>query len=212
MSEKRFPGWKAFWNDKPANLDGVMLNREASELESDDRQQILEALPCWSNRQILELGAGIGRFTGQLADKAKHLTAVDFSENFVTKNRQTHQQYANITFCCADVMQLSFTTDTFDLVFSNWLLMYLNDRDVQLLLERIDEWLMPGGYLFIRESCVTGSRGQVPSPDNPAHYRLPNQYEAWLEAHFQIKNRGNVAVYQSHYNNPYQIYWIAQKA
>ncbi len=46
-----------------------------------------------------------------------------------------------ITYCSVDV------------IFSNWLFMYLDDEDVRALLKKILSWLREDGYLFFRESC-----------------------------------------------------------
>ena len=40
-----------------------------------------------------------------------------------------------------------------DLVFSNWLLMYLTDAEVRDLFTRQLSWLREGGHVFFRESC-----------------------------------------------------------
>lgn len=42
---------------------------------------------------------------------------------------------------------------SFDLIFSNWLLMYLSDAELCSLTEKMLSWLRPSGYLFFRESC-----------------------------------------------------------
>lgn len=42
---------------------------------------------------------------------------------------------------------------SYDLVFSNWLLMYLEEHEVQELFCKVLKWLRPGGYFFFRESC-----------------------------------------------------------
>ena len=40
--------------------------------------------------KVVELGAGIGRFTGALAATAKSVLAVDFMDNLIAENRKTH--------------------------------------------------------------------------------------------------------------------------
>lgn len=40
-----------------------------------------------------------------------------------------------------------------DFVFSNWLLMYLQDEEVKNLIKETLFWLREDGYLFCRESC-----------------------------------------------------------
>lgn len=110
---------------------------------------------------MLELGAGIGRFTGELAQKAGQLIAMDFIESvikkvttfsamlmwkwimrlrlyyvtefaFVVQNELINGHYKNVKFMCADVTSpdLSISEGSVDLIFSNWLLMYLSDKEV----------------------------------------------------------------------------------
>lgn len=42
-------------------------------------------LPPYEGKSVLELGAGIGRFTGELAQKAGQLIAMDFIDNVIKK-------------------------------------------------------------------------------------------------------------------------------
>lgn len=47
--------------------------------------QVLSLLPTFEGKSVIELGAGIGRFTGELAQKAGQLVAVDFIESAIKK-------------------------------------------------------------------------------------------------------------------------------
>lgn len=42
-------------------------------------------LPAYEGKSVLELGAGIGRFTGELAQKAGQVIALDFIESAIKK-------------------------------------------------------------------------------------------------------------------------------
>ena len=46
---------------------------------------MLSLLPPYEGKSVLELGAGIGRFTGELAQKAGQLVAMDFIEGVIKK-------------------------------------------------------------------------------------------------------------------------------
>ena len=46
---------------------------------------------------------------------------------------------------------------SYDLVFSNWLLMYLEDAELRNLFAKLLCWLRPNGYFFFRESCYHSS-------------------------------------------------------
>jgi len=81
---------------------------------------------------VLELGAGIGRFTGELAKTAGNVLALDFIESAIKKNQSINGHYKNTSFMCADVtsQDLVIQANSIDLIFSNWLLMYLSDEEV----------------------------------------------------------------------------------
>ncbi|XP_052010897.1 uncharacterized protein LOC127663378 isoform X2 [Xyrauchen texanus] len=166
-----------FWKEhsKFATVEEMMLDSNAQELTQHELPEILSMLPCLAGIDMLELGAGIGRYTRHLIGKARHVTAVDFMEKFVEKNRQDNSHRGNAEFIQADVTKLEFPKHSFDLIFSNWLLMYLSDQELRSLAEKMLGWLRPGGYLFFRESCFHQS-GDSKRDFNPTHYRTPAHY------------------------------------
>lgn len=50
-----------------------------------DCLQVLSLLPSYEGKSVLELGAGIGRFTGDLAQSAGQLIALDFIDSVIKK-------------------------------------------------------------------------------------------------------------------------------
>lgn len=131
---------------------------------------MLSLLPPYEGKTVLEFGAGIGRFTGELAKKAGHVIALDFIDSVIKKvihllyldnkfliterkicyqclelvlfflsisylqNEEVNGHFENVKFMCADVTSpnLAFSEDSVDMMFSNWLLMYLSDKEVIL--------------------------------------------------------------------------------
>jgi phosphoethanolamine N-methyltransferase len=169
----------------------------------------------------LELGAGIGRFTGLLADRgARSIVAVDFMQKFVDKNRELNGHRANCSFLQADVTQLELPARSYDMIFSNWLLMYLSEEEVFNLFKNLLLWLRPGGYFFFRESCFhqSGNKGRK---QNPTQYRHPNVYSSILEAvsideptgcyAFDIILSKSVQTYVQLKSNRNQICWLLHK-
>lgn len=49
--------------------------------------QILSLLPPIDGKHVIELGAGIGRFTAEIAKTAGHVLAMDFMQNLIEKVR-----------------------------------------------------------------------------------------------------------------------------
>ncbi|KAM9496104.1 phosphoethanolamine methyltransferase [Clarias gariepinus] len=217
----------AFWKEhsQHATVEEMMLDSKAQQLTKHELPEILEMLPSLDGIDVLELGAGIGRYTSHLIGKARHVTAVDFMENFVEKNKEKNSHLGNAEFIQADVTHLEFPERSFDLIFSNWLLMYLSDAELCSLTEKMLSWLRPSGYLFFRESCFHQS-GDSKRDFNPTHYRSPAHYNhlitsvIWVESGdgckqsygFDTVLSRTVQTYIKMKKNQNQVCWLMQKA
>eukprot|EP00042_Codosiga_hollandica_P027481 m.137318 g.137318 ORF g.137318 m.137318 type:complete len:499 (-) comp52495_c0_seq1:101-1597(-) len=211
---------RAYWEVHAADptIQKMMLDSNAAKLHAAELPEVLELLPSYANKRILELGAGIGRFTGELAKSAAHVTAVDFMQSYVDVNKSVNGAlYANTSYLCADVTTLEFPANSFDFVFSNWLFMYLTDQEVEALGQRILQWLTPNGQVFFRESCRHQS-GDSKRGENPSKYRQPEHYhdifaslyEFPSEAtvyRFDLVQTRSIQAYITIKNNPNQISW-----
>ncbi|XP_057950513.1 phosphomethylethanolamine N-methyltransferase-like [Malania oleifera] len=216
---------KSYWVEHSVDLtvEAMMLDSKASDLDKEERPEVLSLLPPYEGKSILELGAGIGRFTGELAQKASQVLALDFIESVIKKNESINGHYKNVKFMCADVTSpdLNFSAESMDLIFSNWLLMYLSDEEVGALAERMVKWLKVGGFIFFRESCFHQS-GDSKRKNNPTHYREPRFYtKIFKECHMQ-DGFGNsfelslvgckcIGAYVRNKKNQNQICWKWQK-
>ncbi|GAB4845305.1 hypothetical protein Ancab_038714 [Ancistrocladus abbreviatus] len=198
---------KKYWIEHSVDLtvEAMMLDSKAADLDKEERPE------------------GIGRFTGELAKKAGQVLALDFIDSVVKKNESINGHHKNAKFMCADVTSpdLSIASDSVDLIFSNWLLMYLSDEEVENLVERMVKWLKVGGYIFFRESCFHQS-GDHKRKSNPTHYRKPRYYtKVFKECHVD-NGVGNscelslvgckcIGAYVRNKKNQNQICWIWQK-
>lgn len=216
---------KNYWIEHSVDLtvEAMMLDSKASDLDKEERPEVLSLLPSYEGKSVLEFGAGIGRFTGELAQKAGQLVAVDFIESVIKKNETINGHHKNVKFMCADVtsQDLKFSEESVDLIFSNWLLMYLSDKEAENLAERMVKWLKVGGYIFFRESCFHQS-GDSKRKYNPTHYREPRFYtKIFKECHMR-DDSGNsyelsligckcIGAYVRNKKNQNQICWIWQK-
>ncbi|KAL4633058.1 hypothetical protein ACB092_04G093800 [Castanea dentata] len=216
---------KNYWIEHSADLtvEAMMLDSKASDLDKEERPEVLSLLPPYEGKSVLELGAGIGRFTGELAKKAGQLIALDFIDSVIKKNESTNGHYKNVKFACADVTSpdLKITDESLDLIFSNWLLMYLSDKEVEDLAERMVKWLRVGGFIFFRESCFHQS-GDSKRKYNPTHYREPRFYTKIFKECHVLDGSGNsfelsfvgckcIGAYVRNKKNQNQICWIWQK-
>uniref|UniRef100_A0A8C4EW58 phosphoethanolamine N-methyltransferase n=1 Tax=Dicentrarchus labrax TaxID=13489 RepID=A0A8C4EW58_DICLA len=213
-----------FWKEhsKAATVEEMMLDSRAKELTQQELPEILSMLPSLKGCRVLELGAGIGRFTSHLLTMAGHVTAVDFMESFVEKNRQDNGHHSNATFIQADVTKLDLPQNSTDFIFSNWLMMYLSNEELNTFIEKMLGWLRPGGFLFFRESCNHRS-GDSKRDFNPTCYRTDAQYSHLVSSvqveepegaetfGFDIVLKKKVKAYIEMKNNPNQICWLLEK-
>ncbi|KAL6281689.1 hypothetical protein ACE6H2_018570 [Prunus campanulata] len=216
---------KNYWMEHSADLtvEAMMLDSKASDLDKEERPEVLSMLPPYEGKSVLELGAGIGRFTGELAQKAGQLVALDFIDSVIKKNESTNGHHKNVKFMCADVTSpdLKISEESADMIFSNWLLMYLSDKEVENLVERMMGWLKVGGYIFFRESCFHQS-GDSKRKSNPTHYREPRFYTKVFKECHMSDDSGNffelslvgckcIGAYVRNKKNQNQICWLWQK-
>ncbi|KAK9106054.1 hypothetical protein Scep_022898 [Stephania cephalantha] len=216
---------KSYWIEHSVDLtvEAMMLDSKASDLDKEERPEVLSLLPPLKGKSVLELGAGIGRFTGELAKEADQVLALDFIESVIKKNESINGHRKNAKFMCADVTSdnLTITPESVDLIFSNWLLMYLSDDEVKSLVEKMVKWLRVGGYIFFRESCFHQS-GDCKRKNNPTHYRKPRFYTKIFKECTILDASGNnaelslinckcIGAYVRNKKNQNQICWLWQK-
>ena len=106
--------------------------------------------------------------------------AVDFMQNLIDQNEKANSDCKNVTFECGDATEMALPPNSVDVLFSNWLLMYLGDAEVAKLATDALTWVTPGGTIFFRESCFRQS-GDAPRASNPTHSRDPRAYCAMFD-------------------------------
>ena len=197
---------KHFWGHKEPHVTTMLLQSDSFDADPYERAEILSHLPDLSGKKILDLASGIGRFTRPFCSLGKSLLSVDLMPHFIAKNRHDHGDCHNVSFLCADVIDLHLKEESFDFIFINWLFLYFEEGEIDLLLTRMSKWLKPGGEFFLRESC-----GPVRRKGYIAHYRPDSFYESALKNHFTILKSGYLRSYVDHFADPMQCFWVCQK-
>jgi len=167
-----------YWESRAKHCDGiqkVMNYACAEEMTKLEIPEIIAELPPLKDQSILELGAGIGRFTTALAKDAKHVTAVDLIDKFTEENRQNNAHLGNIDFVTSDAATLE-VSQKYDIVFSNFLLQYLDEEECRNVVLKTISWVKDGGYAFFRESAKDERDMPGPPKANASLYRHPSFY------------------------------------
>jgi phosphoethanolamine N-methyltransferase len=181
--------------------------RDHPEFEAADREETWQLVPQLSGARVAELGGGIGRFTGRLSRAAAHVTCIELVPEFIEINRARHQALANIDFALADVMDAHFEENSLEFVFANWILLYLSDKEMEILVKRMAGWLTAQGKIFFRETC--SPLLTRPTPGNPAHYRPHALRAAFHKYHSSLALAPSVLA-SSTYTSPFP-HWLYTK-
>lgn len=96
---------------------------------------------------------------------------------------------SNVDFRVADVTELTLPEGSFDVVFSNWLLMYLSDQEVLALATNILRWVRRAGALRAGR-CAQGSGAGI--QERPGFVGPPQQVPA--QCHVERSSRKGVRI------------------
>lgn len=123
------------------------MNRNRTrDLEGQALRQVLSPIPFAT---CLEIGCGTGKNTEWLIGKAQRVTAVDLSEEMLTKAREKVQSQ-KVQFQQADITRpWTFLEEKVDLVSFSLVLEHIDDLDP--VFEEVAKALKPGGSVYIGE-------------------------------------------------------------
>jgi len=130
---------------------------------------------------IIDLGAGTGRLTRILADKAQSLSACDASHHMLLQAKSVIKEKAstNTTLSVADMRFTPYASHSVDLVIAGWSFCYLAvwggdewQREVDKGLAEIRRLLRASGVMIVLENYGTGFE----NPNPPSHLNAYFEY------------------------------------
>ncbi len=122
---------------------------------SDIRENIVAALPITKDDTVLEIGAGCGAITGQLARMAGSVTCVDLSRQRSLINANRHKDYDNIEILVGNFQDIEqnlkkkFSCITLIGVFEYAQSYIGTEHPYEQFLKLIARHLLPGGRIVI---------------------------------------------------------------
>jgi len=138
--------------NKTRDLEAKVLRASLANIEFDD---------------CLEIGCGTGKNTAWLITKAKHITAVDLSEEMLNKAKAKINN-ANVEFVQADITHdWSFAKQQYDLITFSLVLEHI--ENLYLIFEKVAASLRSGGHVYVGElhpfKQYTGSKARFETND-----------------------------------------------
>jgi ubiquinone/menaquinone biosynthesis C-methylase UbiE len=157
----------SYWNRRARQFGPravYNIGHPVENLAAVDEQQrglllpLLQALLDGSERNVLDLGCGTGRFSGTLAELTQgRVKAIDVSRELLAMA----PKHARVEYLEGSAMSLPFPDNTFDLVWTCLVLGALRGKDLHDACGEILRISRPGGLLFLVEN--TSSRPDGPS-------------------------------------------------
>jgi ubiquinone/menaquinone biosynthesis C-methylase UbiE len=142
---------------------------DTNENKTRDLEAIVlrETLSTIAFTMVLEIGCGTGKNTEWLTQKAEHITAVDLSEEMLSKAKEKIQS-DKVEFIKADInSEWDFTEKTFDLISFSLVLEHIENLDhvFKEVYKKLDE----PGYVYIGElhpfKQYTGTKARFETQD-----------------------------------------------
>lgn len=134
---------KSHWNIE----DWIRKLKEQAEDSREYRKVLYDKVDLKNKKKILDVGCGTGAVTLDIAQLTKgHVTGIDIDTEKLEEARRVLSTIPNIKLMEADVLNLPFEDETFDLVLFNIVLIYIKDQ--QKALNEMARVTQKGGYVM----------------------------------------------------------------
>ncbi|MGN0400358.1 MAG: class I SAM-dependent methyltransferase [Blautia sp.] len=201
-----------FWNKRSEVYDDQVLKV----YKNAYKKTIKRSLPYLDQDKILlDLGCGTGVVTIPLAKHVKMITAIDTSEDMMSRawGKAEKKKIENIEFCHTDILKLDKEPESFDVITAFNLLLYVKEK--QIVLNRIWELLKPGGVFLSATDCLGGnlSSDSVKKYVKTKLHRMPYvSFDTPIGLMRKIQKQGFLVLeIVNLHRNPPNIFIVAQK-
>ncbi|XP_017044912.1 alpha N-terminal protein methyltransferase 1 [Drosophila ficusphila] len=181
-----------YWSEVPATVNGMLGGLGyISAIDIQGSNVFLREIRVPGNKLALDCGAGIGRVTRNLL--IPRFSCVDLVEQdaaFAEKAREycgTEDVGPGKVGQIYNVgLQKFAPSQQYDLIWSQWVLGHLTDRDLVAFFRRIKQGLAPGAFFCLKEN-VSSSKQAILDKEDSSVTRPLDSYERFIkEAGFRI--------------------------
>ena len=144
-------------NKEVENILSITMYQDSEVVEKrhrDESKIVLEKLDI-NNKKIFEIGCGIGRWAEVFKDECDSYLGIDYSKNLIDIANKTYN-YDNCYFQEMSATDLKIDElklyPPFDLILVIGVLIYLNDDDIEKMIEEINKVSDENTIIYIRET------------------------------------------------------------
>ena len=137
----------------------LFQDKENSEQRHIEEKKLLFESIDVSNKKVLEIGCGIGRWAEALHDKCDSFLGLDFSQDLIEIANKSNN-YDNCKFQVMSATDIKIDKlliePPFDVIVISGVLMYINDNDLETIVSEINKIGAEDMKIFIMEpiSCM----------------------------------------------------------
>jgi len=133
---------------KAKEWDSSLMHRERAKVVADE---ILSRLPLTKSIKALEYGAGTGLLSFNLREYLGEITMIDSSQGMVNvlNEKIRNSGSDNMNAAMINLEKEDYPAEKFNLIYTLMVLHHVSDLD--RVLDRFSNMLMPGGYLAIAD-------------------------------------------------------------
>lgn len=162
-----------------------------------EARALRETLSNVQFRSCLEIGCGTGKNTEWLMTKAEVITAVDLSEEMLSKAKQKIQS-SKVDFVIADIhYDWTFTEKSYDLVSFSLVLEHI--EHLRPIFNQVSQKLNQGGYVYIGElhpfKQYTGSKARFETDEG---LQIVQCYNHHISDFIQAAEENGIRLVQLH--------------
>lgn len=178
------------------SLSSVNLQKDKVLSEARDiheKNLIVPLLNLTGEENVLEIGCGIGRFVPAIINNVSNYIGLDFSTQLIEIAKKSYSQFDNAHFqvmSATDINQNTlFNKHPFNLIMTMGLMVYLNDDDCSVLVDKIIELSHENlCTLYLRESVSIMDKrltlkdfySKDLESNYNAIYRTSDEYMSWF--------------------------------
>ncbi|MCR8634940.1 class I SAM-dependent methyltransferase [Paenibacillus radicis (ex Xue et al. 2023)] len=146
------PWWNEFYSDREKGIPFFVNAPDENLVQYFDSNTLIPG-------RVLELGCGPGRNAIYMAQKGCEVDAVDLSQEALTWAKERASSLdVNVRFHCANVFDMTFTPNSYDLIYDSGCLHHIAPHRRISYIDMIRKTLKPGGCFGL--TCfVYGEQG-----------------------------------------------------
>lgn len=170
MTEINQEAVKEFWEGRAtlygkaplSSITNFADDKKTKQMDSLEKIQLMKFINIKKDKEILDIGCGVGRITMFLANHADFVLGVDYAQELleVAWEEARRKKVYNVDFLCAPSYNFCYNRQ-FDKVVIFGLLSYMNDENVIKTIENAYNQLKDGSVLILKETVGTDGHFEV---------------------------------------------------